>query len=246
MSKSSKMHRKKAATTALAAPYVPTPAEGTALSQVLERRRNAKPYIEAKVELKGGRRHISWDHPSQDLARILWADGLGTDDMAFGGLVLGQLAQIAATGPALTDQDLNLVLSIVRGLAPNDPTEALLATQMAAVHSAAMVAASRLARVETIEQQDSASAMLNKLTRTFALQVEALKKHRLKGEQTITVTHVTVSDGGQAIVGNVQQAPGGSLKSERQSHELAVPNAPWPRAARQRPNERAIDAELRR
>jgi hypothetical protein len=70
------------------------PAEGTALSQVLERRRNAKPYIEAKVELKGGRMHISWDHPSQDLARILWADGLGTDDMAFGGLILAQLAQI--------------------------------------------------------------------------------------------------------------------------------------------------------
>src|SRR5207253_11176163 len=83
----------------LVAPYVPTPAEGTAVSQVLERRRNAKPHTEAKVEVKGGRTHISWDHPSQDVARILWADVLGTDDMAFGGLVLGQLAQIAATGP---------------------------------------------------------------------------------------------------------------------------------------------------
>jgi hypothetical protein len=120
------------------------------------------------------------------------------------------------------------MLSIVRGLAPTDPTEALLAAQMAAVHSAAMVAAGRLARVETIEQQDSASAMLNKLTRTFALQVEALKKHRLKGEQTITVTHVSVSDGGQAIVGNVQQAPGGSLKKKDQSHELTPPNAHGP------------------
>src|SRR4051812_15606628 len=181
MSKSSKMRRKKAAKTALVAPYVPTPVEVTALSQMLERRRNAKPYIEAKVEQKGGRMHISWDHPSQDLARILWADGLGTDDMAFGALILGQLAQIAATGPALTDQDLNLMLSIVRGLAPKDPTEALLVTQMAAVHSAAVVAAGLLARVETIEQQDSASAMLNKLARTFALQIEALKRYRHHG-----------------------------------------------------------------
>ena len=221
MPKPSKVHGKKAATTALVAskPYVPTPPEGTAVSQVLERRRNAKPHTEAKVEVKGGRMHISWDHPSQDVARILWADVLGTDDMAFGALVLGQLAQIAATGPELTDMELNLMLSIVRGLAPNDPTEALLATQMAAVHSAAMVAARRLARVETIEQQDSASAMLNKLTRTFALQIEALKRYRHHGEQTIKVQHVTINDGGQAIVGNVQQGPRGSLKSERQSHE---------------------------
>ena len=226
MPKSSKMHGKKAATTALVAPYVPTPAECTALSQVLERGRNAKPYIETKVEQKGGRMHISWDHPSQDIARILWADSLGTDDMAFGGLVLSQLAQIAATGPALTDQDLNLVLSIVRGLAPTDPTEALLAAQMAAVHNAMMAAARRLALVEGTGQQDSGSTMFNKLARTFAAQVEALKRYRLKGEQIIKVQHVTINDGGRAIVGDVQHAPGGSLKSERRSHELTPPDAP--------------------
>ena len=95
MGKPSKMHGKKAATTALVAPYVPTPAEGTAVSQVLERRRNAKPHTEAKVEVKGGRTHISWEHPSQDVARILWADVLGTDDMAFGGLVLYASPDIA-------------------------------------------------------------------------------------------------------------------------------------------------------
>jgi hypothetical protein len=47
--------------------------------------------------------------------------------------------------------------------------------------------------------------MLNKLARTFASQVEALKKYRSAGEQTIKVQHVTVNDGGQAIVGNVSQ-----------------------------------------
>ena len=44
----------------------------------------------------------------------------------------------------------------------------------------------------------------NKLARTFAAQVEALRKHRTGGKQTVTVQHVNVSDGGQAIVGNVQ------------------------------------------
>jgi hypothetical protein len=49
---------------------------------------------------------------------------------------------------------------------------------------------------------------LNKLARTFAMQMEALKRYRTGGEQKVTVQHVSVSEGGQAIVGNVTQAAG--------------------------------------
>jgi hypothetical protein len=64
--------------------------------------------------------------------------------------------------------------------------------------------------------QDSAERAFNKLTRTFASQMEALKRYRTGGEQKVTVQHVTVSEGGQAIVGNVTQerrdgAPGKSV-----------------------------------
>ena len=111
------------------------------------------------------------------------------------------------------------MLSLVRGINPRDETEALLACQMAAIHNATLVAASRLNRVENIPQQDSASNMLNKLARTFASQVEALKKYRSAGEQTIKVQHVTVNDGGQAIVGNVSQGGGGTDKNGGQPHE---------------------------
>ena len=102
---------------------------------------------------------------------------------------------------------------------PRDETEALLAAQMAAIHNATLVAARRLNHVDTIPQQDSASNMLNKLARTFASQVEALKKYRSAGEQTIKVQHVTVNDGGQAIVGNVSQGGGGTAKTGGQPHE---------------------------
>ena len=57
--------------------------------------------------------------------------------------------------------------------------------------------------------------MLNKLGRTFAAQVEALKKYRSSGEQNIKVQHVTVNEGGQAIVGNVQAGGGGYEKKRR-------------------------------
>ena len=45
---------------------------------------------------------------------------------------------------------------------------------------------------------------------TFAAQVEALKRYRSKGEQKVVVEHVTVNEGGQAIVGNVETGGGGS------------------------------------
>jgi hypothetical protein len=37
------------------------------------------------------------------------------------------------------------------------------------------------------------------------MQLEALKRYRTGGEQKVTVQHVSVSEGGQAIVGNVTQ-----------------------------------------
>ena len=49
----------------------------------------------------------------------------------------------------------------------------------------------------------------NRLSRTFAAMLEALNRHRGKsGQQTVRVEHVTVNDGGQAIVGAVER-PGG-------------------------------------
>jgi hypothetical protein len=98
------------------------------------------------------------------------------------------------SGP--TKEELNFLLSVVRGINPRDETEALIAVQMAAIDNATMAVARCLNRVEAIPQQDSASTMLNKLARTFAVQFEALKKYRSTGEQTIKVQHVTVNDGG--------------------------------------------------
>jgi hypothetical protein len=49
-----------------------------------------------------------------------------------------------------------------------------------------------------------------KLLRTFAAQTEALQRYRGKGQQKVTVEHVHVHTGGQAIVGSVSQSGGGA------------------------------------
>ena len=88
---------------------------------------------------------------------------------------------------------------------PKDQLDTMLAAQMAAVHMLTMNFAGRLASAVDLVQQDFAERTLNKLARTFAAQVETLKRYRSNGEQKVTVEHVTVN-GGQAIVGNVTSA----------------------------------------
>ena len=105
------------------------------------------------------------------------------------------------------------MLSVIKGIEPKDQVEAMLAAQMAAVHMSTMTFARRLAHVDNIPQQDSAERAFNKLCRTFAAQVEALRRYRTGGEQKVTVRRVMVYEGGQAIVGNVTQ--GGRGPSEK-------------------------------
>ena len=93
-------------------------------------------------------------------------------------------------------------LAGVQGIGPRDHLESLLACQMTATHAAAM---EMLRRAQYKEQPNQAvDACVNRATRlmrTFALQVTALKDYRARGQQTVTVQHVQVGEGGQAVVG---------------------------------------------
>jgi hypothetical protein len=104
------------------------------------------------------------------------------------------------------------MLAVVKSVQPKNELESLLATQMAAVHVATMAMVCRLASSTNIKQQDSAERSLNKLARTFAMQLETLKRYRTGGEQKVTVEHVHVHTGGQAIVGNVSTEGEGEKK----------------------------------
>ena len=81
----------------------------------------------------------------------------------------------------------------------------LVVTQMIAVHDAMMNFGRLLANSKTSREIESYGNMFNKLARTFVGQTEALKRLRSGDEQKVTVQNVSVSDGGQAIVGNITQ-----------------------------------------
>jgi hypothetical protein len=96
-------------------------------------------------------------------------------------------------------------LQMMKGLAPRDEAEGLLVAQMVATHSAALDCLRRA----ILEGQSFEGRELNlkhgeKLMALYVRQQEALDKHRGHGQQKITVEHVNVHAGGQAIVGNVE------------------------------------------
>jgi len=128
---------------------------------------------------------------------------------AFYSGVIGQIAKIGSQKMRMDEGVSNFAIGFVDCMKPRDAAEILLMTQMAAIHEATMMMARRLNHVENISQQDAAERALNKLMRSYAAQMDTLKRYRSKGQRTVRVECVTVQDGGQAIVGNVQRGGGG-------------------------------------
>ena len=160
---------------------------------------------------------IAVDHREPALGQALLMEAIGTTEPDFLDGLLGQLANAGTKGRVVDEHGLNFMLAVVKGVEPKDQLEAMLAAQMVAVHNAIMTFARRLNHVENIPQQDSAVCAFNKLTRTFAVQLEALKRYRTGGEQRVTVERVTVNEGGQAIVGSVTHGGRGSLENQTAS-----------------------------
>ena len=107
----------------------------------------------------------------------------------------------------------------------------MMAAQLVAAHNAAMECYRRaMIGEQTFEGRRENLAQANKLSRTYAALLEALNRHRGKGQQKVTVEHVHVHAGGQAVVGMVaaRGQPGGGDRSkfEEQPHAKQIAHAP--------------------
>lgn len=108
-------------------------------------------------------------------------------------------------------------MAILHGVNPKDELETMLVAQMVGCHNVAISLLERsLAPYVSSERQKEAVNQSTKMLRTYAAQMEALKKYRTGGQQKVTVEHVHVNEGGQAIVGNVNQGGGGSYEKKEE------------------------------
>ena len=153
------------------------------------------------------------DHKDPATGGVLLLSSLGSTDTAFVDGLLDQIQAATRSGSSVNLQRYNFTLSIVQGLEPRDHTEAMLAAQMAAIHSQAVTVMGNLRNAELLNQFEAYERAATKLMRTFTSQMEALKRYRTTG-QTVTVEHVHVHAGGQAVVGNVNGGGASTPKAE--------------------------------
>ena len=142
-------------------------------------------------------------------------------------------------------------LAALVGIEPRDELEGMMAAQLIAAHNAAMECYRRaMLGEQTFEGWRENLNQANKLSRSYAVLLEALNRHRGKGQQKVTVEHVHVHAGGQAVVGTVEN-PGPALdkssKTEGRINAKQLGHAPQP-AMRRADEERqavpvASDAE---
>ena len=114
-------------------------------------------------------------------------------------------------------------------IGPRDAAEGLLATQMVATHEAAMECFLRaMIHDQAFEARQANLGQASRLVRSYAVLLEALDRHRGKGQpQVVRVERVTVEAGGQAIVGAVARGGGGSgAGSDERPHAQALAHAP--------------------
>jgi len=177
----------------------------------------------------GGSRADDWNTIiANQTAQTLWVKGLDTETR---------------------DRQYTAAVQALVGIGPKDEIEGMLAAQLIATHNAAMECYRRAMIGDlTCESRRENLTQANKLGRTYAGLLDALNRHRGKGQQKVTVEHVHVHEGGQAIVGTVE-TPGGGMqrKTEDQPHakQIARESQPtvWSEDKKREPLPIAGDAE---
>jgi hypothetical protein len=133
-------------------------------------------------------------------------EALGTMSSDFVDASLLQI-QAAARSPfgTISQTAMNAALAMITAAAPRDEIEAALAIQMACTHTVVMSILSKLDSGFGTERRIAAfGSAAARLMKTYAMQVEVLRRLRHGGHQYVRVEHVYVNSGGQAVIGNVK------------------------------------------
>jgi hypothetical protein len=217
-------------------PYQPTEQELAAAKAHLARRAGRTIAPRVKLEpLPGGGVRISPDHPMRALGVMAFEQVFGTVSADFAGLMLdGLAAAMTIDRDTIDEQTLNGILGALHGINPGDEVEAMLAAQMVATHLAAMECLRRArAPGQSFEGRDMNLRHATKLTRTYTMQVDSLKRYRSKGEQRVVVQHqhVNVTADRAAVQVNNGAEPassgrGAASNLEERSHGQQLVHAP--------------------
>jgi hypothetical protein len=220
----------------------PTEVEREGIATARRRTKKRPPSVAVVVRrAQDGRLHASPEHSDREGHAYRMADTLGTRSLEFVSTMMNSIGKATEDhskmkdfGPGSVDQTaVNAALAVIDGVRPADEIEAMLAAHMAVTNIALLELVARtrgaiaghLYQGSGLKRLDVLGNLTAKFMRTYAMQVEALAKKRRRGEQTVTVRHVHVHAGGQAVVGNVTHRGGrGITKNEHRPTEIEQAN----------------------
>lgn len=144
-------------------------------------------------EYLDGEDHREW------LTRL--SKAFGTEGTELAAYILGNLAR--ADGKMPVEHTLNSLIAAVQEAKPRDTLERILLVQMFLAAHRGMTALSRSSSAMLPEDAAARAGEARRFMYLYARQLEALRRYRNSGQQTITVVHAD-----KAIVGNVVTAGG--------------------------------------
>jgi hypothetical protein len=164
----------------------------------------------AKVRLKRLNCNEAQAYPPDGQQKEWWnrlKAALGTASSDFVSASLVQLVS-AARLPlgGISQVAVNAALAFIESAKPREEVETALVIQMACTHTATMAVLARIGGAHGLDRHVAMMATAAaRLARAYATQVEALRRLRNGGSQFVRVEHVHINEGGQAVIGNVQQ-----------------------------------------
>ena len=237
---------------------LPNEVERAGIERARKRTKARASRIVVKIENRGAGPRTYPIHSDLEGHRYRLADTFGTRSLQFVDSMLKGLGKATEDhsvnyefAPGSADQlALNAALAVIDGVRPKDEIEAMLAAHMALTNIALLelfartrgALAGHVYQGNGIKRLDVLGNLTAKFMRTYTMQVEALARKRRKGEQTVTVKHVHVHAGGQAVVGIVTNRRGrGVTKNDQRAYECgrenpaarAIPESPSVRSANQ-------------
>ena len=163
------------------------PAELKAWEAAAEKRALARPYPPGIMLEPAGKdtEHLASPHSDPDLWMLQLAEAFGTRSHSVIMTFLAQLEALCgrnfwdaeAKQWRLDEVEYNAAIALVNSIKPRDELEAALAAQMVAVHLLTMKVA---ARAIQYEYDTRTAAVVAKLARTYAIQLETLRAGRTR------------------------------------------------------------------
>lgn len=184
------------------------------INNYIERRARESPEINYKAKMEDGNvtsieanfhdTNLSADEKGF-IHNALLCHATGSVSQSFGKLILEQTMSSFFRNK---QHDVTLIANATHdalvAMNPADEYEGMLCSRLLALHNQYMNFMTRSCQPnQTTEGIDLNINRATKLMRLYNETLDCLNRHRRKGEQKITVQHVNVNSGGQAVIGDV-------------------------------------------